>query len=517
MQPDIGLAVLISIFHGIMRFLCTEACCGGLSLTMNEYNMKKLASLALFATLAACGGGGGGSDGSGSPSPVTSAYPASSTLANLCAKPRANSSDRQGTIDNEKAYLRSFIDETYLWYKDVPTNLVAADYATPQAYFNVLKTPVKTASGKPVDQFHWSQTTESWNAASAGIEQDYGIQWASQSSSPPRNMIVAEVAPGSPAALAGVKRGDKVTSIDGVDFVNDNTAAGIATLNAGLSPSSVSAHKFGFNGKAEISLTPATYATQTVKNVKIIPTAQGNIGYFIFDTHIAKSEAELSAAIQQLKAANVSDLVIDMRYNGGGLIYIASELAYMIAGPAATNGKVFERYTYNDKLTAQNSTMLFQAYGSARQALPYLGLKRVSMLVTHGTASASEAVINSLRGVNVQVDLIGDTTRGKPYGFVPQDNCGYTYFSIQFKGVNDKGYGDYADGFEPTCKATDDYSHLRGDVEETMLKTALAHRQTGICPSTSGRMGFNAGSELKYELVRPATKEMRILTGMPAQ
>ena len=79
-------------------------------------------------------------------------------------------------------------------------------------------------------------------------------------------------------------------------------------------------------------------------------------------------------------------------------------------------------------------------------ALPFLGLKHVSLLVTHDTASASESVINSLRGVDVKVDLIGNTTRGKPYGFVPQDNCSYTYFTIQFKGVNDKGFGDYADG-----------------------------------------------------------------------
>lgn len=491
----------------------------------NEDNMKKTVALVLFAMLSACGGGGGGGGGSGSgsgesvtPNPVvveTISYPPSNTLENRCAKPRPNSADRQGTVDNEKAYLRSFVDETYLWYKDVPSNLVAADYATPQAYFDVLKTPARTSSGALVDQFHWSQTTESWEAAASGIAQDYGIQWGFQASSPPRNWIVIEVAPNSPAALAGVRRGDRLTSVDGVDFVNDNTVVGSTTMSAGLWPTSVSTHKFGFNAQAEISLTPATYSTETVRKVKIIPTAKGNIGYFIFDTHIAKSEAELAAAIEQLRVANVSDLVIDLRYNGGGLIYIASELAYMIAGPSITNGRVFERFTYNDKRSAQNLSLPFYGYGTVGQALPYLGLKRVSLLVTHGTASASEGVINSLRGVDVQVDLIGDTTRGKPYGFVPQNNCGYTYFTIQFKGVNEKGYGDYADGFAPTCKASDDYSHQRGDVDETMLKTALAHRLTGLCPTTSSRLGFTTSSELKYELLRPESKEMRIFTAMP--
>lgn len=475
---------------------------------MKSFKLIALA-IAVSSTLVACGGGGGGSDAVNT-SPVSTALPSSASLANLCASPRANTADRQGSNDNEKGYLRSFVDETYLWYKDVPANLVAANYSTPQKYFDALKTPAKTASGKDVDQFHWSQSTESWNQASSGIAQDYGIQWAAQASTPPRNWVVAEIAPGSPAALAGVKRGDKLTSVDGVDFAAGDSVA----LNNGLFPSSVSAHTFGFNGAAAISLTPALITTVTVQNVKTIPTATGTVGYFTFDTHIAKSESELIAAINQLKAANVTDLVLDLRYNGGGLLYIASELAYMIAGPDSTKGKIFERLTYNDKLTAQNQTYPFYSTGTT-QILPYLGLKKVTILTTHGTASASESIINSLRGVDVTVNLIGDTTRGKPYGFVPQDNCGTTYFSIQFKGVNDKQFGDYADGFDVTCKATDDFSHLRGDPSETMLATALAYRTSGSCPVSATARASGGNTELPYTLVRPATQEMRILKAMP--
>ncbi|MBS1208613.1 MAG: peptidase [Proteobacteria bacterium] len=479
--------------------------------------MKKIISLGLVCFLAACGGGGGGGSSNGvatSTLPGRTTFPPSSTYANLCASPRANTADRQGTTENEKTFLRSFIDETYLWYRDVP-NVVAANYATPQSYFDVLKTTAKTSSGKDVDQFHWSQTTESWNASSSGITQDYGIKWAAQASVPPRSWIVAQVAPGSPAALAGIKRGDKLTSVDGVDFVNDGTEAGVAVLNAGLFPTTVSTHGFGLNGNAEISLTPATITTVTVQNVKTITSTSGTVGYFIFDTHIAKSEAELIAAINQLKAANVTDLVIDLRYNGGGLLYIASELAYMIAGPSNTDNKIFEKLIFNDKLTAQNEIFPFYATGTADQTLPYLGLKHVSLLVTQNTASASEAIINGLRGVDVTVDLIGDTTRGKPYGFVPQDNCGYTYFAIQFKGVNEKGYGDYADGFSPTCSAADDFTHELGDTAETMLQTALTYRQTGTCPTTTSRFSFTTGAPLQSSIVRPASQEMRIITRKP--
>ncbi len=474
--------------------------------------------ICLALLLAACGGGGGGTasvDSTGSTG-STGSFTPSQNLANQCASPRPNTADVQGSAAVEKSYLRSFIDESYLWYQDVPANLVAANYSSPQAYFDVLKTTATTASGALVDQFHWSQTTASWNAASSGLGEDYGIQWAAQASVPPRNWVVAAVVPGSPAALAGIKRGDRLSSIDGVDFVNDNTSAGVALLNEGLSPTVARAHLFGLNGAPQISMAPAQYPVTTVQNVKTIPTANGIVGYFTFDTHIAKSEGELVAAINQLKAANVTDLVIDMRYNGGGLLYIASELAYMVAGPATTNGKTFEQLTYNNKLSAQNQAYAFFSSGVSNLNLPHLDLKHVTILTTRGTASASESVINSLRGVDVAVDLIGTTTRGKPYGFVPQDNCGYTYFAIQFKGINAKGFGDYADGFSPTCAATDDFTHARGDTAETMLGTALNYRQTGVCPATSNSVPTQLStSQAGFVLVRPPTQEMRILTDMP--
>jgi len=101
---------------------------------------QRLVGILLFcitAVLTACGGGGGSSTIS---STTPSVLATSASLANVCATPRANTSDVQGTADNEKAFLRSFVDETYLWYKDVPSGLVPANYATPQSYFDALKT-----------------------------------------------------------------------------------------------------------------------------------------------------------------------------------------------------------------------------------------------------------------------------------------------------------------------------------------------------------------------------------------
>ena len=148
--------------------------------------------------------------------------------------------------------------------------------------------------------------------------------------------------------------------------------------------------------------------------------------------------------------------------------------------------------------------------------LPSLGLKKVTILATHGTASASEAIINGLRGVDVDVTLIGDTSRGKPYGFVPQPNCGFVYYSIQFKGENNKGFGDFADGFTPTCNVKDDFTHALGDVAEGQLAAALQYRSTKICPSAvvgsiSGSLK-GGGSDLVYQLHQSPAKVLSIPT-----
>src|SRR4029077_17778865 len=124
---------------------------------------------------------------------------------------------------------------------------------------------------------------------------------------------------------------------------------------------------------------------------------------------------------------------------------------------------------------------------TAGQPLPTLNLQRVFVLTTAATCSASEAVMNGLAGVGVQVIQIGSTTCGKPYGFYPQDNCGTTYFSIEFKGENDKSFGDFPDGFTPSnattmagvsvtgCSVADDFAHDLGNPSESLLGSAISY------------------------------------------
>lgn len=478
------------------------------------------AALAVACLLAGCGGGGGGG-GAGlpigvlppvapAPAPATGGSDgivASATVAGLCAAPRpgvnpatgAAYPDRAGSLGNEKDWVRGWIDETYLWYGEVPSTLKAADYATPVTWFNVLKSPATTPSGRAKDRFHFTYDTEVYRQLTqGGVSAGYGMETASVRSSPPRNIRIAFVEPNSPVANAGLQRGAKILVIDGVDVVNGTGSANVNTINGALSPKAIGeTHTFTFEvgGVAQpaVQLTAQNITSTPVQNVQVIDTGSGGrVGYLLFNDHITTSEAQLIAAVNTFKqGAGIQDLVLDMRYNGGGQLLIASRLAYMISSPSATDGKTFEQLAFNDKnpfhLTLAQTLTPFTSTSRSGQALPRLGLSRVTVLTGPDTCSASESVINSLRGVGVTVNLVGGTTCGKPYGFYPQDNCGTTYFAIQFKGVNQKGDGDYADGFAPNCTVADDFSHQLGDKDEARLSAALALRSTGQCPAVSAK------------------------------
>jgi carboxyl-terminal processing protease len=497
-----------------------------------------------FATLLAlsgCGGGGGAPNiGGDEPAaeqptrPVTDPDPIPqdvfNTSWNKCATPRTGVDasgkplpDTQGALLDELRFLRGWIDSDYLWYREVPTTYRMADFANPVDYFGVLKTTALTPSGKPKDQYHFTYPTAQWEALTdSGIDLGYGITW-SQDPGPgvPRTWLVAAVEPGSPAAAVGLLRGDLLQTVDGVDFVNAADGASVATINAALFPAQPGeSHRLTVRrGQADIAV--AMNATEVsaspVKNTKVIDTATGKVGYLTFDSHNAVSEKQLIDSFTQLRAAGVSDLVLDVRYNGGGLLYIASQLAYMVAGPTTTAGKAFERPQYNDK-TPQQAAIPFisTAFGfpapvpaRAGEPLPYLGLKRVTVLTTAGTCSASESVINGLRGVDVEVNVIGGQTCGKPYAFTPVPNCGTTYFAVEFQGVNHKGFGDYADGMAPTCTVADDLSRAVGDPQEGLLAAALNYRATSTCPTS-----LAAGVEMKVamKVVRSQAAEVAIHT-----
>jgi carboxyl-terminal processing protease len=484
-----------------------------------------LCVVAMFA-LTGCGGGGG----SGGGAPASSGWTAgvfsnARSFAAQCVNPRTGTdpltgrpyADTRGTVLTENNWLRSWSNDLYLWYNEIVDR--DPSLYTTAAYFDLLKTTATTASGKAKDQFHFTMSTSDYvDFAQSGVTAAYGATWSLIASRPPREIVVAYTDPGTPAVASGVNltRGVHVLQVDGVDAVNDGTTSGVNTLNDGLFPAAAGeTHTFvvqdpGSSTTRTVTMMSVDVTSTPVQNVTTVSTPSGLVGYMLFNDHIATAEEELIDAVNQLSTAGITDLVLDIRYNGGGYLDIASELAYMIAGNARTAGKTFETTVFNNKHTTtdpvtgdrltptpfHNTAVGFSAPSGT--ALPQLNLARVFVLTGSGTCSASESIINSLEGVDVEVIQIGSTTCGKPYGFYPQDNCGTTYFSIEFKGENEKGFGDYPDGFSPAntvgsmgavvtgCSVADDYSHALGDPLERRFAAALAYRQTTTCPAATG-------------------------------
>ncbi len=490
--------------------------------------------------IAACGGGGNNAtppaapttpvtptpSGNSGPTWTAGVYQDASLFKNRCETVRTGLDfegnpfpDRTGSTLEENFWLRSWTHETYLWNDEVQDRN-PANYSDPIAYFDLLRTTETTASGKEKDDFHFSQPTDEFlRERNSAPVAEYGARLIAYSTSPPRDFRVIYTEAGTPASdivmgTPNLIRGTRILEVDGVDLVNANSSAAIDTLNDGLFPLTAGElHTFvvqdpGAATTRTIMMISEDLSTPAVNRTAVINTPTGDVGYVLVNTFSPfASEQDIADAITDMKAAGVTDLVLDLRYNGGGLLAISAQLGYMVAGPSRTSGNIFERLRFNDDAGGVNpvtgetdNTTPFYSTGigfsvPSGDPLPNLNLNRVYILATDWTCSASEAVINGLRGVDVEVVLIGRATCGKPYGFYPEDNCGETYYTVQFQGVNQKGFGDYADGFIPMnssatfgvklpgCVVDDDLDHELGDEAEDMLAAALQYREFGTCPA----------------------------------
>jgi C-terminal processing protease CtpA/Prc len=316
------------------------------------------------------------------------------------------------------------------------------------------------------------------------------VQWQTDAQGRRR---AAYVEAGSPAQAAGLARGAELVSV--------LTPGAPDWFPNGLAQISFVYRSAPGQPTATLTLSSAALQEDPLPQVRTLTSAAGHkVAYLLFNAHTQGAQDKLVPALYSLQQAGVTDLVLDMRYNRGGYLYTALSLSSMLTGPQA-DGRVFEKLQYNDKRSDQTQASEFDFSGqlqageatyAAGTPLPRLALPRVFVLATGNTCSASESVINSLRGVGVTVVLVGSATCGKPYGFSRKDNCGLSYFPIEFQGVNDQGFGDYAGGFAPTCAVADDFDHPLGDPGERLLATALGYVDSGTCPQPAARAQSSA-------------------------
>ena len=391
------------------------------------------------------------------------------TVAALCPwvasaqQPPANCS-----TTSQNLWVRDQLNTYYYWYQHLPSNVSPADFNSPEAYLEAVRF-------RPIDNYYSYITTAAANDAFYSDSQFIGFGFGQQTTS--TEIRVLQVYDASPALEAGLSRGDRITHVNG-QSVESMVLNG--TIGNAFGPTEIGV-------AAEIRfMTPAgeERSARMVKRLVTIPTVSlthvvdvdgRKVGYLFFRNFVRPSAAALNDAFAALKAAGATELVLDLRYNGGGLVDIAVQLASLIGG-TRTSGQVMINWVHNDRIgPIANRVTRFNE--TPEQTL---NLQRLVVITTRSSASASELIINSLRPY-LPVAVIGDTTYGKPVGQYSLNFCEKVLVPVAFslKNVNDEG--DFFDGIAPTCTAADDITHQLGDPAEASYAEALTFLRTGAC------------------------------------
>jgi hypothetical protein len=384
------------------------------------------------------------------------------------------------TLAGQKSWLGRYMDDWYFWSGLAP-HPDPAGYDSVDAYFEALLY-TGTDPQFPADRWSYFQSTEAQDRFYAdGEALDYGVSVTGieASADPGRPLAIRYVEPLSDAARQGVERGDEVVSVDGRPAA-DLVAADDYSALAPAAPGQTLTLLLRRGGvERTVLLTAGVYALTPVPIGRVVTTPGGRaLGYVLVKDMISQALGPLQQAYAGLRAAGVTELVLDLRYNGGGLVSVATTVASYAAAGAA--GQPFATLLYNAKqAAAHNATYAFQTLADS------LAPARVHVLVGPRTCSAAEQVLNGLRGVGVDVVAIGDATCGKPVGFLPAESCGWTYDVVNFESVNARNEGRYFDGFAPTCAVAEDFGRALGDPAEPLLAAAASHADAGVCPVAS--------------------------------
>ncbi|UKJ08141.1 S41 family peptidase [Solitalea lacus] len=372
----------------------------------------------------------------------------------------------------------------YLWVDNLPNaeSFKPTSYPGPDEVIEKIKTYSPLLNGKNIDRYSFGLPEAEYENLANANESDYGCGFKfvrPSANDYSDDLRITYVYKNSPAGSQGVQRSWRVLSINGIAANTNNISALNNALN---STGSVSFQmRTPANETKNLNLMAATYTANTVIKSSVIDLGTKKVGYIMFNTFFGTAIQEIEAAFNDFVAKGVTDVVVDLRYNGGGRVDIAQHFANLLA-PESAKGKVMYTEQHNALLTTEGWNETINYDNSARK-LPLL--QKVAFIGTSGTASASELMINVLKPyLGESQKLFGSTTYGKPVGFYPitinrKLPDAYTTLIVAVKSINSQGGSDYYQGFAPDALAVDDVTRDFGDPEEASLKAALNWIQTG--------------------------------------
>lgn len=366
------------------------------------------------------------------------------------------------------------MNEWYLWYDVMPV-VTPEDYSDPYELIDAMRY-------KALDRWSFVEDYDSFNAYYEGSFVGHGFRIGVDNTGKARIVFLYKNAP---LYAEGVRRGWIVKKINGFDIAAILIAEDGEAYSTALGASVAGVRNTFIFGKPDgtevtISSTKAEFSVNSVLLYDTIHLSTGKIaGHLVFESFIEPSSEELSTAFAYFKQTGVTELILDLRYNSGGLLNVAQELGSYIAGNSKT-GITFAKMVYNDKKQSANSISAFKS------TLYPLTLTRLAVITSRSTASASEVVINGLKP-HMQVVTIGDTTSGKPTGMnIWNYSNTFVFAPVTFKNVNSSEEGDYFEGIYPSKLVTDDITRDFTNRDELCLKEAINFLETGVL-STKGQ------------------------------
>jgi carboxyl-terminal processing protease len=353
--------------------------------------------------------------------------------------------------------------DVYLWYDEMPRPQPdPSSYSNPQDYLDAIKYADLDRWSYIVTQDDNQQYFEEGKSIGHGFS--LGLDDAGQ-------IRILFVYPSTEAATKGVKRGWILSKINGTNVPPDNrvfnmmgnSVVGITNVFTFLDHDGLS---------QVVSLTKENYDIKSVLHSEVITQGVDKIGYIVFQDFISTATEGLDEAMESFVTADINELVIDLRYNGGGMVSIAQEFASWLVGKNHAND-VFASYEFNDKYTSENFSIRIPANTNG------LELDRLFFIGTENTASASEMLINGLKPFITDVILAGTTTHGKPVGMFGIEIDEYIAYPITYRSYNKNHVGEYYDGLAPDISVEDNFAFDFGDANEPMLQSILAWISSG--------------------------------------
>ena len=460
---------------------------------MTHRSRKSIALLTLSAfVLASCGGGGGSSTGgNGGPVTVTPTPSPTPTPTGGCGL-----TARQG-------FAKAVIDEWYLFPGDVASGVNPASFSNVEAYIDALVAPAR-ALGK--DRFFTYITSIAEENAffASGSSAGFGIRLTYDAAA--SQVVIAEAYEGAPAIAAGIDRSTRILAI-GTTASNMRTIASIVAaegtqgITNALGPSDPGVTRIlriqDSAGTRDVTVSKADYSLDPISDrygAKIITEGGRNYGYLNLRSFISSANPQLRAAFLNFRNQGVTDIIVDFRYNGGGLVSTAELMGDLLG--EGRSGSLFSQTVFRASKAGENDQHRFAP--TAESIAP----TRIAFIGTGSTASASELVINSmLPYLGTNMTLVGSNTFGKPVGQIALDKaeCDDRMRVVAFATANSTGAGDYYDGLAPkianSCAAGDDLTLPLGDAREASVRAAIDFLANGSCTTRIAEASVGAAAQ----------------------